>query len=127
MAKINTDKRVLEYSKEFKVCVVQLTDQLNVKATEIAAVLKLHPMMVYRWRQEYREGKLISSPTRRVAMSLDQKTPPKPSRKQLSENQQLKQENARLKKEVALLKKWERYLAEVRRNDSDSSSDSDPN
>jgi transposase len=125
MAKINTDERVIEYAKDFKVCAVKLTERLPVTVVEIAAALNLHPVMVYRWRQEYREGKLIAPPTRRITMSLDKKSPSKPSPKQLSENDRLRKENARLKKEVSLLKKWQGYLAEVRRNDSDSSSDSD--
>lgn len=125
MAKINTDERVLEYAKDFKVCAVRLTERLPVTVVEIAAALGLHPVMVYRWRQEYREGKLNAPPTRRVNMALDKKTPSKPSQKQLSENERLKKENARLKKEITLLKKWQGYLAEVKQNDSDSSNGSD--
>jgi len=120
MAKIKSKERVLEYSKEFKVKIVQLTEQLDIQAAQIANVLDLHPMMVYRWRQEYREGKLVSSPTRRVNMTLERKSPPPPTKKQLSENERLKKENARLKKENNLLKKWQRYLAEVKQKDSDS-------
>lgn len=120
MAKILIEERVLEYSKEFKVKVVDLTDQLEVQAADIAKALGLHPMMVYRWRQEYREGKLVADPTRRVSMTMDTPSPPKPSKKQLTENERLKKENARLKKENDLLKKWQRYLAEVRKNDSGS-------
>jgi transposase len=120
MAKILCEERVLEYSKEFKVMVVKLTDGLSVKAIDIADILNLHPMMVYRWRQEFREGKLISNPSRRVNMSLDHREPKPLSKKQLNENELLKKENMRLKKENDLLKKWQQYLAEVRQNDSDS-------
>lgn len=120
MARIRSDERVLEYSKQFKVKVVQMTEQLDIQASKIAAVLELHPMMVYRWRQEYREGKLTSSPSRRVTMTLDRSSPPRPTKKKLSENERLKNENARLKKENELLKKWQRYLAEARQKDSDS-------
>lgn len=119
MAKILSDERVLEYSKEFKVKVVDLTKQLDVQASDIARVLGLHPMMVYRWRQEYREGKLVADPTRRVSMTMDTPSPPKPTKKQLTENERLKKENARLKKENELLKKWRRYLAEVKESGSD--------
>lgn len=54
MVKIKSEERVLEYSKEFRVKIVQLTEQLDIQAVQIANVLDLHPMMVYRWRQEYR-------------------------------------------------------------------------
>lgn len=120
MAKIKSSERVLEYAKEFKVSVVQLTEQLDVQASDIARVLNLHPMMVYRWRQEFREGKLVVGSTRRVNMTLDKTSPPPPTKKQLSENERLRKEVAQLKKENDLLKKWQGYLTEVRQKDSDS-------
>lgn len=120
MAKIKSTSRVLEYSNEFKVNVVQLTNQLSVPTTEIANALQLHPVMLYRWRQEFREGKLVLESTRRVSMALDKPKRPPPSKKQISENERLKKEVLRLKKENDLLKKWQGYLAEVKQNDSDS-------
>ena len=120
MAKIKSKERVIEYSRDFKVKIVQLTEQLNINAIAIAEVLDLHPVMVYRWRQEYREGKLTSKPTRKVSMALDKKTSPPLSQERRSENERLKRENARLKKENLLLKKWQRYLADVRQKNSDS-------
>lgn len=119
MAKILSKERVVEYSKEFKVKVVELTLHLDVEAVQVAAILGLHPMMVYRWRQEYREGKLRNHPTRRVSMTKEKPTPP-PDKGQKAEFARLKKENAKLKKENDLLKKWQRYLAEQRQNDSDS-------
>jgi len=58
------EKGVLEYSKEFEVNVVKLTSGLNVPATEIASILKLHPMMVYR------QGKLIYEPSPRIVFRI---------------------------------------------------------
>lgn len=66
MAKILSKERVIEYTVEFKQKVVELTDKLDVNAVEIADALGLHPMMVYRWRQEYREGRFVAKPTRRI-------------------------------------------------------------
>ncbi len=60
MPKILTEKRVLEYSNEFKCKVVELTEGLNVKVLDIAKILELHPVMVYHWRQEYREGEILA-------------------------------------------------------------------
>ena len=74
MAKILCEERVVEYTKEFKVKVVELTEGLDVQAIDIAGILGLHPMMVYRWRQEYREGKLIYEPSRRVSMTTKKTT-----------------------------------------------------
>lgn len=71
MPKILSAERVIEYSVEFKVRVVRLTMELDVKAIDIANILGLHPMMIYRWRQEYREGKFIDIPSRRISMTKE--------------------------------------------------------
>ncbi len=120
MAKILCEERVVEYTKEFKVKVVELTEGLDVKAIDIASILGLHPIMVYRWRQEYREGNLIYEPTRRISMTSDKTTPPSSDehKSQLKELKELKKENLKLQKEVDLLKKWQGYLAELKQKDS---------
>ena len=118
MARNYCEKRDLEYSKEFKVNVVKLTDGLNVRSIEIADILGLHPMMVYRWRQEYREGKLTYEPSRRIRMTK-KKLNPRVSEKQIAELKRLQKENASLQKENNFLKKWQRYLAEQNKSDSD--------
>lgn len=118
MAKIKSSERVLEYSKEFKYKIVQLTEVDGIKTTQVAKGLGLHPIMIYRWRQEYRDGTLKPVSTRRVSMTIDSPPPSKPSKKRRTENEQLRAENQRLRKENDLLKKWKRYLAEVKKSDS---------
>lgn len=120
MAKIISRERVVEYTKEFKVKIVQLTEVEGIQASLVAQGLGLHPVMLYRWRQEYREGRLVADPTRRVSMTMNKPTKSKPGKEPLSETERLKQEVARLKKENDLLKKWQRYQAEVKKNDSGS-------
>lgn len=119
MAKILSAKRVVEYSVEYKLKVIELTEKLDVKAVQIAEVLGLHPMMVYRWRQEHREGKIVAQPTRRISMT---KEPPDrhQSEKEKSEIKRLRREVAELKKENDFLKKWDRYLKDQKQRDSDS-------
>lgn len=119
MAKILCEERVVEYTKEFKVKVVELTQGLNVQAIDIAQILGLHPMMVYRWRQEHREGKLAYEPSRRISMTTEKATPPL-NKDQQAEFKELKKQNARLKKEVEILKKWQGYLAKLKQKDSSS-------
>ena len=117
MAKIISAERVIEYSVEYKVNVVRLTNELDVQAIEIAKVLGLHPMMIYRWRQEYREGKFVVPPSRKISMTKDTK----PTKQALSKNKEiarLKKKLAAAEKENAFLKKWDRYLKEQRKNDS---------
>lgn len=119
MARILCKDRVVEYSIEFKISVVQLTDRLGVKVTQIAEVLGLHPVMVYRWRQEYREGKFIAKPTRKISMTKEQTGQPE-TVKERSELVRLRKEVIELRKENSFLKKWERYLKDQKRRDSDS-------
>lgn len=117
MARIKSKERVLEYSKEFKVMVVKLSDLEELQIKRMSECLGLHPLMVSRWRKEVRDGILLSEPSRRVKMTSNDP----PNRKnQNDETKQLKKEIKRLKKENDLLKKWQGYLAEVRQKDSDS-------
>lgn len=119
MAKILSKERVVEYSVEYKLKVIELTEKLDVKAVQIAEVLGLHPMMVYRWRQEHRDGKFIAQPTRRISMT---KEPPdrSESEQEKSELKRLRRKVAELEKENDFLKKWERYLKDQKPHDSDS-------
>ena len=110
MAKISCKERVVEYTNEFKVKVVELTQGLDVQAIDIANILNLHPIMVYRWRQEFREGRLIDKPSRRISMTTKKSSKPL-SVDQQKELKQLKAQNARLKKENVVLNKWQGYLA----------------
>ncbi|WP_372878625.1 helix-turn-helix domain-containing protein, partial [Spongiibacter marinus] len=61
MAKIRSKERVIEYAIDFKIKVVKLTEKLDADTIQIAEILGLHPVMVYRWRQEYREGKFVAT------------------------------------------------------------------
>lgn len=119
MARINSEQRVTGYTVDFKIKVVELTEQLDVTAAQIASVLGLHPIMVYRWRQEYRNGKFTATPSRTIRMTKKTK-PPTPSTEEESELKQLKRELADLKKENDFLKKWDRYLKDQKQNDSAS-------
>lgn len=119
MARILCKERMVEYSVDFKIKVVQLTDKLDASATQIAEILGLHPVMVYRWRQEYREGKFIASPTRKISMTKQQSAQPQ-SKEERSELARLRKEVVDLKKENDFLKKWDRYLKDQKSRDSDS-------
>lgn len=120
MAKIHSKERVIEYSIEFKQKVVELTEQLDVKAVEIAAVLGLHPVMVYRWRQEYREGRFVAKPTRKISMTREPPEQHSKAASEKSEIRRLQRQVAELKKENDFLKKWDRYLKDQKQRDSGS-------
>ncbi|MCU7846374.1 MAG: transposase [Candidatus Thiodiazotropha sp. (ex Monitilora ramsayi)] len=116
MARILSSERVVEYSTEYKVKVVALTDQLDVDTITIAEVLGLHPVMVYRWRQEHREGQLVEQPSRRISMTKPSSSKQKSDERELK---QLRKEVEKLKKENDFLKKWEEYLKVQKQKDSD--------
>lgn len=119
MAKILSKERVVEYSVNFKIGVVALTNKLDIEAAQIASVLGLHPVMVYRWCQECREGKLIAKPTRRISMTVE---PPdkRQTPQEKSEIKRLQREVAELRKENDFPKKWDRYLKDQKLPGSDS-------
>ena len=117
MAKIKSEERVIEYSDEFKYRVVALTNRLNVDSISIADAMGLHPVMVYRWRQEYREGKLVDKPSRRISMTKHSKDQKVDSSKELKA---LRKKIKELEKENDFLKKWDRYLKDQKRIDSSS-------
>lgn len=119
MPKILSNERVIEYSIEFKVRVVRLTLELDVKAIDIAKILSLHPMMIYRWRQEYREGKFVDKPSRRISMTKEF-TQRQIDQAKDDEINRLKRELARSQKENSFLKKWERYLKDQKKSGSGS-------
>lgn len=75
--------------------------------------------MVYRWRQEYREGKFIAIPARKISMTKEQADQPQ-SEKERSELVRLRKEVIDLKKENDFLKKWDGYLKDQKRRGSDS-------
>ena len=122
MAKIHSQERVIEYSKEFKTKVAELTVKLDVKAMDVAEVLGLHPVMVYRWRQEYREGKLDYEPSRMISMTKKESNPAITDEQlaELKELKELRKKNARMEKEIEVLKKWQGYLKELKEKDSSS-------
>ena len=117
MARRLRNKRVVAYSDVFKIMVVRLTQIESVQTKQIGECLDLHPLMISRWRKQVRDGTLVAEFPVRAPMPSDK---PPPKKKELSQIEKLKKQNARLKKENDLLKKWQRYLKEVRKNDSDS-------
>jgi len=116
------------YTLAFKLQAVKLANHPNVKSKDIAESLGLHPVMLYRWQMEYRNGELKEnkrmkpskpSPKRRASS-------PDPLVEKNKELQAAKKRIAKLEKALAereedieLLKKAERFLA--RRNKGSSS------
>lgn len=46
------------YNYHFKHTAVSVTNHPNILSVDVAKALNIHPIMLYRWRQEMREGTL---------------------------------------------------------------------
>lgn len=113
MPKYNNPRRTWQYSNEFKIKAVQLSLIDGITSKSVADALDIHPVMLSRWRKEFRDGKIVGKKTKLTDVSAESK--------ELSKLKKLETENARLKKENDLLKKWQRFLAEQHQSDIDSS------
>jgi transposase len=122
MPRYTQPKKTWKYTKDFKVKAVKLSLQDDIQSKQVAEALDIHPFMLSRWRKEYREGKIQGDGQKRVAVDKRKRTV---SARELTENARLKKENEKLKKENDLLKKWQRYLAERRQNDLNTSKDTE--
>ena len=114
------------YTLAFKLQAVKLANHPNVKSRHIAESLGLHPVMLYRWQMEHRNGELKENKRMKP-------TKPSPKRRASSpdplveKNKELKAAKKRIAKlekalaereeDIELLKKAERFLAR-RKKDS---------
>lgn len=114
MAARLSSKWLPRYSLQFKRGAVRLTEMPGMEVQVVARALDIHPVMLSRWRQEAREGRLkgVSSaaPLRKAA----------PAR-EVKRLQQLEREHAVLQEEHELLKKAIRFCSERRRTSLPSS------
>lgn len=118
MPRYTQPKKTWFYPVNFKIKAVELSLKDDVMSKDVAQALDIHPLMLSRWRKEYREGKFKKPQRYQSNNELMSKVP---SKKELNKIKQLQKENDRLKLENDLLKKWQRYLAEVHQNDLGSS------
>ena len=103
------------YSLDFKRKAVRLTQIPGMEVQVIAEALDIHPVMLSRWRQESREGRL-----RGRRAEVREKTPRAPVR-ELRRLQALEKAHALLQEEHDLLKKAIRFTSEQRATSSRSS------
>lgn len=106
-------KRLPRYSLEFKQKVVKLTEIPGLEVQVVAEALDLHPVMVSRWRQEAREGRLRGSEPRTKVLVKVVKVPKAPVR-ELKRLQALERAHRLLQEEHSLLKKAIRFCSERR-------------
>lgn len=101
------------YNYQFKHTAVKITDHPNIQSIDVADALGIHPIMLYRWRQEMREGKIKDNEqeARSRTELLDAKARIRALERQLK---QLREENV-------ILKKAERFFPEKKSPRSGSS------
>lgn len=115
-ARLST-KRLPRYSLEFKQRVVKLTEIPGMEVQVVAEALDLHPVMLSRWRQEAREGRLRGSEPGPKVLVKVVKAPVR----ELKRLQAVERAHRLLQEEHALLKKAIRFCSERKQTSSLSS------
>ncbi len=114
MARIKGPKKTNRYPDEFKVRAVMLANQQDILAKDVAVNLGIHPILLYRWRKEYREGKFRVDKRKKKVLIETKKV------NEIMRIQQLERENQRLRIENELLKKTIEFNSEIRQRSSNS-------
>ena len=107
--------KVRQYTREFKLKAVKLSQLKGVEVRAVADALEIHPFMLSRWRKEARDGVLRG----RVSVPKAVKIPPPRDMKRF---QALQRAHVLLQEEHALLKKLIRFTSARRPMSSRSSS-----
>ena len=111
MAKRNGPAKIKQYSLEFKLKAVQLSEQSGVLIKDVAESLCIHPFMLSRWRKQVRDGEL--------AGDLPALKPQEAA--ELRRLREVEQQFKRLQMEHDLLKKAIRFASERKMKSSPSS------
>ena len=102
------------YSEHFKATAVALSKINGVRAMDVAEALCIHPVMLYRWRMETRNGDLMA---KKKDINIDPET-----RSELKRLRKLEKEHKLLQMEHDLLKKAIQFSLERKGKSSRSSS-----
>ena len=103
--------KVRQYSLEFKLKAVKLSQLKGVEVQAVAHALEIHPFMLSRWRKQARDGEL-----RGALPALDVKVVG-----ELQRLREVERNYKRLKMEHELLKRAIRFARELRGTSSRSS------
>ena len=114
MARMKGPKKTNRYPDEFKIKAVQLADHPDILAKDVAEDLGVHPILLYRWRKEYREGK-FKEDRRKKKIQIEAKKV-----SELLQIQELEREIKKLRVENELLKKTIEFNSEKRKMFSSS-------
>jgi transposase len=100
------------YTDKFKATAVRMSKIPGVMSKDVAEALDIHPLMLSRWRKDYREGKIDASKGKEIKLQGREVTELKRLRKLEQAHQLLKEEHALLKKAIQFsLEKRKTYLS----------------
>jgi transposase len=102
------------YSNEFKITAIRLAGLPGTLIQDVAKILDIHPIMLSRWKKEYREGKITGGPHPDIENLAEME-------EKVSEQKRIRELEAALKKaqiENDLLKKAIRFNLERNRQSS---------
>ncbi len=108
-------RKIREYSLEFKLTVVRLSQQPGIQVKAVAAALDIHPFMLSKWRKQVRD-RLLQGKGRDLTV---------PPLREIQRLQELERAHVLLQEEHALLKKAIRFCSDERRTSSRSSTRSE--
>lgn len=110
------------YTLAFKVKAVKESSKQGVKAIDVAEALGIHPVMLYRWRQEFKEKRLSENKHMRIAPPPPKKSREDSDRLKVAERRikELEKSLAAKEEEVIILKKAGRFFQEQRKKDTRS-------
>ena len=90
------------YNFQFKHTAVTVANHPDIQGRSVAEALDIHPIMLYRWKKDMRDGKIVDNKVEaRSKSELN-------AAKRLIKS--LEQENLRLREENVVLKKAERLF-----------------
>ncbi len=92
------------YDDSFKATAVELSSLPGVYAKDVAEVLDIHPIMLYRWKKEYREGTIMK---KLAKGQLDAETS-----RELTRLKKIEKAHKTLKMEYEILKKSIQYCSD---------------
>ena len=100
------------YDDEFKATAVELGALPGVQSKDVAEVLDIHPIMLYRWKKEYREGDIVKKPGQAM---LDTET-----KRELKRLKKIEKAHETLKMEYEILKKSIQFCSDRKKKSSNS-------
>jgi len=95
------------YNDAFKATAVELGALPGIQALDVAKILDIHPIMLYRWKKEYREGNIMKKPTKG---ELDAETSV-----ELKRLRKIEKAHKRLQMQHDLLKKSIQYCSDQKK------------